>query len=76
LAETHGYRIASPGVRLAIHLSQKELGELVSATRESVNKHLQKWKAQRIIDDDNGYLVISNLEQFRLLATSPLQPGE
>lgn len=76
LAETHGYRIASSGVRLAIHLSQKELGELVSATRESVNKHLQKWKAQRIIAEDNGYLVICNLEQFRLLATPPLQPGE
>jgi CRP/FNR family transcriptional regulator, cyclic AMP receptor protein len=71
LAETHAYRSPPGGVRLAVQLSQKELGELVGATRESVNKHMRQWKADQLITEEDGYLVIRNVEQLRALATPP-----
>jgi CRP/FNR family cyclic AMP-dependent transcriptional regulator len=70
LAETHGYRLQASRIRLAVPLSQKDLGELVSATRESVNKHLREWQAQKLITTEDGYLVITDLERLRSCAAA------
>jgi CRP/FNR family transcriptional regulator, cyclic AMP receptor protein len=76
LAESHAFRVAPTRVRLAIRLSQRELGELVGTSRESVNKHLGRWKQRRILDEDNGFLVVTDIEQLRAIAASSNPTGE
>jgi hypothetical protein len=53
---------------LAIKLSQQELGDLVGATRESVNKHLSDWTRQGFLQMQNGRLVIADMDSVRRLA--------
>jgi CRP-like cAMP-binding protein len=56
-----------PGGGITLRISQRELGNLVGATRESVNKQLQEWRRSGIIALDNGAIVIRNaaaLEEF------------
>jgi len=62
------FRPPSSSIRITVRLSQQELGELVSATRESVNKHLKDWARQGFIEMDGGFLVISDIASFRRLA--------
>lgn len=58
----------SSGIRLTIKLSQQELGDLVGATRESVNKHLNDWTRQGILQLQGGRMVIADVESVRRLA--------
>lgn len=56
-----------PGARLALRISQRELGNLVGASRESVNKQLQAWRRSGVIGIEKGAIVIRNaaaLEAF------------
>mgnify|MGYP001815820913 CR=1 FL=1 len=53
--------------QLDIHLSQYELGTLVNASRESINKQLRNWEAQGIVDTNKGKITLLNpqaLEQI------------
>ena len=70
LATRFGERQRKPqsGVYIAIRLSQQELGDLVGATRESVNKHLGEWTRQGILQMRDGRMVISDLESVRRIA--------
>jgi CRP-like cAMP-binding protein len=74
LAGAHAVRVSARRVRLAVPLSQRELGELVGATRESVNKYLRQWKKIGALDEESGYLVITDLERLRLLSQPPEPP--
>jgi CRP-like cAMP-binding protein len=65
LAGAHAIRVAPGRLRLAVPLSQRELGELVGATRESVNKCLRQWKKRGTVDEEAGYLIITDLDQLR-----------
>lgn len=50
------------GLRMIdIQLSQYELGTLVNASRESVNKQLKEWEAQEIVSVDKGKIILLNL---------------
>jgi CRP-like cAMP-binding protein len=42
----------------AIRISQRALGEIVGASRESVNKHLQDWKRAGVIALEKGRILI------------------
>lgn len=70
LVARFGERLTQPnrGVYISLKLSQQELGDLVSATRESVNKHLSDWSKQQILNARDGRLIITNLEELRRLA--------
>ncbi len=46
--------------RLDIRLSQYELGTLVNASRESVNKQLRNWENRGIVEIDNGKIILLN----------------
>jgi CRP-like cAMP-binding protein len=48
----------SRGKPVAVHISQRALGELVGGSRESVNKHLQDWKRAELIAIEKGAIVI------------------
>jgi CRP-like cAMP-binding protein len=67
LAERHGEPMGG-GVCIPLRLSQHELGELIGATRESVNKHLRAWQRRRIVARDGGRLVVRNVAALRALA--------
>jgi CRP/FNR family cyclic AMP-dependent transcriptional regulator len=66
LAESGGRpALRSPSVEL--HVSQRELGNMAAGSRESVNKHLQIWYRQGLIDLSKGSIVIRNLEAIKRL---------
>lgn len=50
----HGRRL------LDVQLSQYELGTMVNASRESVNKQLRNWEEQGIVDVDRGKITLLN----------------
>jgi len=70
LAARFGERDRTPAstVRIGLKLSQQELGDLVGATRESVNKHLGDWARQGILKVESGWMVISDIDRVRRLA--------
>ncbi len=49
-------------VQIDLKLSQQELGDLVGATRESVNKQLRAWVSQGIVEQSTGRLVILDFD--------------
>lgn len=66
LAERYGQK-HGPNVRIELKLSQQELGDLVGATRESVNKQLRAWVADGIMEQSTGKLVVLDLEALRAI---------
>jgi CRP/FNR family cyclic AMP-dependent transcriptional regulator len=70
LAQNHAHQLGPTRLRLGVKLSQRELGELVGATRESVNKNLSALRDEGIVDDDDGYVVITNIELLRSIAAN------
>jgi CRP-like cAMP-binding protein len=60
-------RLASPDGRAAdglaiesIHLTQRELGNVIGATRESVNKHLRAWQRRGCVRIADRLIVITD----------------
>jgi CRP-like cAMP-binding protein len=70
LATRFGERAPSPssGIFITLKLSQQELGELVGATRESVNKHLSDWTRQGFLKLQDGRMVIADIDSVRRIA--------
>ena len=58
------------GQRINLRLSQSELGDLVGATRESVNKLLKAWSSEGLLSIDGGHVVIRRLDLLEKLAES------
>jgi CRP/FNR family cyclic AMP-dependent transcriptional regulator len=59
LADSHGTKLpGEAGVKLNLRLSQRQLGAMIDASREAVNKQVQIWRADGILDIDKGYLVL------------------
>ena len=68
-AGSHGERVPG-GIRIGLKLSQEEWGDLVGATRESINKQMRAWTDQGTIRVDHGFVVILRLEALEQLASS------
>lgn len=51
-----------------IQLSQYELGTLVNASRESINKQLRDWEMQRIVDVDKGKITLLKPQVLQQIA--------
>ncbi len=56
------------GRAVALRLSQQELGELVDATRESVNKLLRGWQKQGIVSHAANAFVVHRPDALRAVA--------
>jgi CRP/FNR family transcriptional regulator, cyclic AMP receptor protein len=66
LAESVGlHGLQSTSVEL--HLSQRELGNMAGGSRESVNKILQNWHRQGLIDLGKASVLIRDVEALRCL---------
>ena len=68
LADDHGGPLAGGGVRIALSLSQQDLGRLVDATRESVNKHLRSWTRTGVLRHDRSKLDVFDIDALRSLS--------
>ena len=56
------------GFHINLKLSQEEWGDLVGATRESINKQMRQWADAKIVQMDKGYVVILNSVDLEKLA--------
>lgn len=69
LADNHGTPLGPHQVALSVKLSQQELGDMVQATRESVNKCLREWTKEGIIQQNGRQLIIEDRQRLRDLAS-------
>jgi CRP-like cAMP-binding protein len=61
LAEIYGQELPGGGVHIPLHLTQKDLAQLIGATRESVNKALVSFRQNRWISlDSSGTITLHN----------------
>jgi CRP-like cAMP-binding protein len=64
LAERYGKR-TSEGLRIEMKINQSELGDLVSTTRESINKQFRAWSEEGVAAMSGGYVTILDEEALR-----------
>jgi CRP/FNR family transcriptional regulator, cyclic AMP receptor protein len=57
LAESYGEE-SKDGVRINLKISQQDLGNLIASTRESVNRQLNAWVEDGVIELERGYITI------------------
>jgi len=67
LAQKHGQPEGSR-VRIPVRLSQTDLGSMVGATRESVNKQIRKWTDAGVLRREAGCVVILDFAALRAAA--------
>jgi CRP/FNR family transcriptional regulator, cyclic AMP receptor protein len=65
LADEYGAAQPDGSIRVMVKLSQQEIGELVNATRESVNKHIKAWEDDGLLAQEGGHLIMRDLERLR-----------
>jgi CRP-like cAMP-binding protein len=51
-----------------VHISQERLGVFVGAARESVNRQLQLWRKDGILDLQRGRILLLNMGQLTAVA--------
>lgn len=61
LALQHGRTMGNGSIRIDLKLSQEDLGSLICATRESVNKHLKAWEDEGVLNVSQNSFVIHRL---------------
>jgi CRP-like cAMP-binding protein len=71
LVMQHGRTVHGGGARIDLQLSQEDLGNLICATRESVNKHLKAWEEEGWLSVSQNGLVIYRLDILEAAATEP-----
>jgi CRP/FNR family cyclic AMP-dependent transcriptional regulator len=67
LADEFGQEVGG-GTLIDLRLSQYELGTLINASRESVNKQLKAWESQAIIVLRQGKILLAEMEVLEALA--------
>jgi CRP-like cAMP-binding protein len=58
LVQGYGKEVAGGGTRIDLKLPQHQLGEMVGATRESVNKTMRGWIDSGVIKVERGYITV------------------
>jgi CRP/FNR family cyclic AMP-dependent transcriptional regulator len=51
-----------------VHISQEQLGVFVGAARESVNRQLQLWRKDGILDLQRGRILLLNMGRLTTVA--------
>jgi CRP-like cAMP-binding protein len=67
LAERYGAETPE-GLRIGIKLSQGELADLVGTSRESVNKQMQAWRKEGVVEMEHGEIVVHDAPRLEQLA--------
>lgn len=63
-----GERAAAGDAVVAVPVSQRELGNMVGATRESVNKCLGDWQRRGIVRMEEGQIMILDAQSLEVIA--------
>ncbi len=71
-AESDGEKTAE-GLRIQLRLSQEEWGDLVGATRESINKQMRAWVDEGLIAVEHGYITLVHPERLESIARLDLR---
>jgi CRP-like cAMP-binding protein len=66
LAGDYG-RTTGNGTRIDLKLSQRDLSNLVAASRESVNKQLRLWRESGAVDMEDGFIVLRKPAELKRL---------
>jgi len=69
LAEKHGEKTGRD-VRIPVRLSQQDLGSMVGATRESVNKQLRSWTHSGVLKQEAGRVIITDFAALRSMTAT------
>lgn len=67
LSQKYG-RQASGGLRIDLHVSQTELGDMVGTTRESINKLVRRWAQEGLVSMEQGYITIHRPREIQAMA--------
>jgi CRP/FNR family transcriptional regulator, cyclic AMP receptor protein len=65
LSQDHGRTTAGGGIRIDLKLSQEDLGNLVGATRESVNKQMRVWVEEGILELSQTNIVVRKAPELQ-----------
>ncbi|HUB13079.1 MAG TPA: Crp/Fnr family transcriptional regulator [Acetobacteraceae bacterium] len=66
LAADYGKPTAD-GMRIELKLSQRDISNLVAASRESVNKQLAEWRDSGVLTFDSGYITLHESNALQAL---------
>ena len=66
LAADYG-KPTTDGTRIELKLSQRDISNLVAASRESVNKQLAEWRDGGVLTFENGYIILHRTEPLQAL---------
>ena len=64
----HYGKAVDKGSRIELALSQTELGAMLQATRESVNRQMRRWVKKGIIEVDKGSITLVDLDRLETIA--------
>jgi len=64
LAQEYGRTVVGGGVRIDFKISQEELGSLVGATRENVNKQIRAWVDEGVLETSQSTLIIRQMDRL------------
>lgn len=68
LVLNHGRTTGGGSVRIDFKLTQEDLGNLICATRESVNKHLKAWEEEGVLGVSQNHIVIHRMDALESLS--------
>ena len=68
LAMQHGRTAGKGSIRIDLKLSQEDLGNLICATRESVNKQLRAWEGEGVLELSQSCFIIHHLPLLQAVA--------
>ncbi len=68
LATQYGETAINGDLRIALRLTQRDLGAWVGTTRETVNKFLKRWTREGLLRFDAGHILVSDIARLKSLA--------
>lgn len=75
LCNTFGTAKADDSIHIQLKVTNSELGEMIGATRESVNRLLSEWKEDGVLEVNTGKIVVYRLQALRDLCQCPSSPA-
>ena len=69
LALQHGRTTGNGSIRIDLKLSQEDLGNLICATRESVNKQLRQWEGEGVLECSQSSFIIHHMPVLQGIAS-------
>jgi CRP/FNR family transcriptional regulator, cyclic AMP receptor protein len=67
LARSFGEQLPDSRILIRQKISQAELGQMIGATRENVNRQLTEWRHQRLLSRISGYYCLVSASAFEPL---------